>query len=382
MRVLNVNTHLDPVTGGGTAERTFQMSRYLVQHQIRCTLLTTSYRLTEDRQNELEGVDLVALPCIIPRYFIPKLHLHKIQKAIESADIIHLMGHWSLLNVIVFLYARWLNKPYVVCPAGTLKIYGRSKYLKKIFNKLIGKNIILNAKGHIAISRDEIPQFELMGLTSKQITLIPNGINRKDYVDKNEKEFRNKYNIGDNPFLLYVGRLNYFKGADLLLKAFCKVKTDFKHYHLVFAGPNEDMLEELIEITKKNNMQHRVHFVGHISGATKSQAYHGCDLLVIPSRHDAMSIVVLEAGIAATPVLLTNQCGFNEIEQIQGGKVVDATVQGLVDGLLYFKNNPGKFKLMGQNLFDYTMRNYTWELIVNKFILLYRKILNETQRNL
>jgi glycosyltransferase involved in cell wall biosynthesis len=382
MKVLNVNTHLDPVTGGGTAERTFQMSRYLMKSRIRCSILTTSYRLTEDHQNELRGVDLVLLPCVIPRFFIPKVNLGKIRKAVETADIIHLMGHWSILNAIVFLYAHWLNKPYVVCPAGQLRIYGRSKYLKKIFNKIIGRKIVLNATAHIAISSDELPQFELMGVTSKQVTLIPNGINRKDYLDKNVGDFRNKYNIGKNPFILYMGRLNYFKGVDLLLKAFCELKTEIKHYHLVFAGPNEDMLDKLIEIARQNNMQNRVHFIDHISGATKSQAYHGCDLLVIPSRHDAMSIVVLEAGITATPVLLTNQCGFNELEKIQGGKVVGASVEGIVNGLLEFKNNPEKFKLMGQNLFDYTMHNYTWELIVNNFVFLYRRILNENKGDL
>jgi glycosyltransferase involved in cell wall biosynthesis len=77
-----------------------------------------------------------------------------------------------------------------------------------------------------------------------------------------------------------------------------------------------------------------------------------------------------------TPVLLTDQCGFDEVERIGGGKVVPASVKGLQNGLLEILKNPDKLKSMGSNLKRHVIDNYTWERIINKYIDLYRGVLS------
>ena len=47
MKVLNVDHLLDPLSGGGTAERTFQMSRSLSKLCVECFVLTTDVGLTQ-----------------------------------------------------------------------------------------------------------------------------------------------------------------------------------------------------------------------------------------------------------------------------------------------------------------------------------------------
>ena len=74
--------------------------------------------------------------------------------------------------------------------------------------------------------------------------------------------------------------------------------------------------------------------------------------------------------------MLTDQCGFNEVERIDGGKAVNATVEGLQNGLLEILKNPGKLESMGSNLKKHVINNYTWEKIINKYIELYRQVLN------
>ena len=134
MKVLNVNNTIDPVTGGGTAERTFQMSRYLIKSGISCSILTTNIGLTSERIQALNGVEIIAYPCISTRFYVPKFSYKEIKQLIASVDIIHLMGHWTFLNALVYVIARRLKKPYVLCPAGSLVIYGRSKVLKRFYN--------------------------------------------------------------------------------------------------------------------------------------------------------------------------------------------------------------------------------------------------------
>ena len=110
-------------------------------------------------------------------------------------------------------------------------------------------------------------------------------------------------------------------------------------------------------------------------GADKSNAYHAADLLVIPSRQEAMSIVVLEAGISGTPVLLTDQCGFNVIEKIDGGKVVQPSVKGIELGLIEILRDKDRLNSMGSNLKQYTNENFTWDSIIGKYLTLFGQIL-------
>ena len=152
MKILNVNHLLDPVTGGGTAERTFQMSRVLVKAGVNCSILTTNIGLTTERMKALQGVEVIALHCLSKRFYIPRFSYRKIRKLVESVDIVHLMGHWTFLNALVYFIAGRLGKPYVVCPAGALPIYGRSRVFKAIYNYFVGKKIMDNAAGYIAIT--------------------------------------------------------------------------------------------------------------------------------------------------------------------------------------------------------------------------------------
>jgi glycosyltransferase involved in cell wall biosynthesis len=367
---------IDAVSGGGTAERTFQISRALTRTEIKCTVLTTDVGFTQERSEALSNAEVIALPCISKRFFIPKVSYKFIKSIIAESDVIHLMNHWTFLNALVYLISYRLNKPYAVCPAGALPIYGRSKFTKKLYNWVIGKKIIRNANGYIAIAVNEIDQFQEYGVKLNNISIIPNGINIEDFQSVDANYFRSKHGLNNNPFIMFIGRLNSIKGPDLLLDAFNKVKDKLQNYHLMFAGPDGGMLSELKDMVEMLGINGKVHFAGYLGGAEKSQAYHAAELVVIPSRQEAMSIVVLEAGITGTPVLITDQCGFDEVEHIGGGRVVPATVDGLKDGLLEILRDPGDLNSKGKKLKEYTIENYTWDAIIQKYIRLYHRLLS------
>ncbi len=363
---------IDRVTGGGTAERTVQMSRSLARAGVECTILTTDVGVSAERLEELEGVTVVALACLSSRFYVPKFRYKDIEDLVLNADVIHLMTHWTFLNALVYFIARRHKKPYVVCPAGVLLIYGRSRLIKTLYNWLIGRRLIRNAAGHIAITADEIPQFGTYGVPEDSITIIPNGIDPQEFKDDRADDFRAKYGLAGVSFILFMGRLNPAKGPDLLLRAFCNARQHLARYHLVFAGIDQDMTTELRAIAARNDVGDRVHFLGYIGGPDKSRAYYAADLLVIPSRREAMSIVVLEAGIAGTPVLMTDQCGFNSIAETGGGVIVPASVEGLEKGLVDMLSNSADLKTKGQRLKAYVAKHFLWDSIVDQYIQMYK----------
>jgi glycosyltransferase involved in cell wall biosynthesis len=374
VKVLNVIMSLDRVTGGGSVERTVQMSRSLVRAGVECTILTTDLGVTPERIKELEGVTIVALACLSQRFYVPKFKYKDIEDLVKNADVIHLMTHWTFLNALVYFIAQRHKKPYVVCPAGVLLIYGRSRAIKTLYNWLIGRRLIRNAARHIAITADEIPQFRTYGVRKDSITIIPNGIDPEDFKDNKVDDFRAKYGLGGVPFILFMGRLNAAKGPDLLLRAFCNAREDLAPYHLVFAGPDQDMSTELRAIVAQYNVGDRVHFLGYVGGPDKSRAYYAADLLVIPSRREAMSIVVLEAGITGTPVLMTDQCGFNAMAEAGGGMIVPASVGGLEKGLVDTLSSPVDLKMKGQKLKAYVSKHFLWDSIIDKYVQLYKDL--------
>jgi len=378
LKILNVNAVLDPVTGGGTAERTVQISRSLVQKGIDCCIMTTDAGLTDRALPSMEGIHLIIYKCVIKRFYIPLTSYSKIKQVVADVDIVHLMGHWTVLNALVYMAARSLDKPYVVCPAGALPIFGRSRIIKKLYNWIIGKRIIQNAGAWIAITEEEKDQFNSYGINRDKVTVIPNGVNPADFPVGGAAEFRTKHGLNNAPFLLFLGRLNLIKGPDLLLDAFSKGGKDWKEWHLVYAGPDGGLLGRLKKRVDEKGLGERVHFIGYVGGDEKSAAYHAADCLVIPSRQEAMSIVVLESGVSATPVILTDQCGFDQVEDVGGGKVCPATVDGIYNSLQDTLKDTESLSGLGRELQIYVSKNYTWHAVIRKYTELYSNLLATT----
>ena len=375
MRVLNVNSSLDFKAGGGTAERTFQMSLFLAKEGIQCRVLTIDTGLDESRIQVLKPAEVATMPLLWRRFYVPRISWKIIRTLVDEADVIHLMGHWSVLNALVYIALRRAHKPYVVCPAGALPLFGRSKWLKLLFNFIVGNKIIHNASGWIAVTSAEFPHFESYGIHSSKVTVIPNGISKADFPVVDINSFKRSKGLSDKPIILFMGRLNPIKGPDLLLQAFILVKDIVTDYQLVFAGPDEGMQSELVEMARQEGVIDRVHFLGYVGGNDKSAAYHMASLLVIPSRQEAMSIVALEAAICGTPVLLTDQCGFSEIKTIDSGLEVPANPIDIANGLVKLLSNPESLKKISLNFEKFVSERYSWDFIVDIYLDLYRNLL-------
>jgi glycosyltransferase involved in cell wall biosynthesis len=374
MNVLNVNSSIDLKRGGGAAERTYQMSRSLALGGLKCTVLTLNEGLNADRVEAIRPADVVALRCLWRRFHVPLTGWGKLRKLVQEADIIHLMGHWSVLNALVYVAARCAGKPYVVCPAGALPIFGRSALLKRGYNFIVGRSIIRNASACIAVTAAEFPHFESYGVPVTRVTVIPNGI-RKDDFDDIDNTYLASRGVKNAPTILFMGRLNPIKGPDLLLQAFAHVQDRLPDHQLVLAGPDGGLLTQLRALVVKHGLKGRVHFLGHIEGAEKSTFYRFARLLVVPSRQEAMSIVALEAGICGTPVLITDQCGFSQIRTVNSLLEVSANVDAIATRLVQLLEDPAALAKTGLLLQSFVSTRYEWGALVPTYLQLYENVL-------
>ena len=290
-----------------------------------------------------------------------------VARLVREADVINLVNHWTILALITYFFCKFYKKPYFISPLGSLVIFGRSKNLKRIYNFFIGKRILNDSSGLILATLEEKKQIEELNLNIENIYHIPNGINVEDYNNADSNTAREKYGI-ENNYLLFIGRLNKIKGPDILLRSFELISSEVKNLDLVFIGPDEGLSSELRTLASKSGLLPRVHMLGYVPLDDKASLIKSSLLLTIPSRKEAMSIVVLEAGILGRPVLLTNVCGFEEVERVNGGLVVEPDVNSFSEGLLKLLDMDNDLDQMGNNLKNFVRENYLWSKAAEQHI--------------
>lgn len=366
MRLLMVNIWLQAQHGGGTAERTRHLALSLARLGARCTLVTGEGRSWQ-QEFDASHIPVIVTGLLGRRLPHPFLPWRALWRAVRAADIIHVMGYWNLLTVLMVVLSRLAGRPYVLCPAGEFAFLGRGCH-RVIFHHLLGRWMLRGAAGFIAITP---PERELIARVTGRgdMTLTcPNGVSPE--VRQGSEALPC---LPDEPFILFMGRLASVKGPDLLLQAYaaCDVARRFP---LVLAGQDCGLLKGLQRYADSQGLAERVHFVGHLTEAQHIQAYGRAIMLVIPSRSEAMSLVVLEAGKEAVPVLLTTTCGFDDVAQVGGGLVVQPDVPSLAAGLERMLGQPEALPQQGERLRAHVMRHYGWSEVSARLLADLRRL--------
>ena len=107
--------------------------------------------------------------------------------------------------------------------------------------------------------------------------------------------------------------------------------------------------------------------IGYIGDKDKVGAYTGAEFLVVPSRREAMSIVALEAGACGTPVILSTECGFDEVEEA-GCKVVPPLVDELYNGMHSMLSSSKSLRTLGNDLRNLILDRYKWKKTAEQYL--------------
>ena len=242
MKILHVIQNLEKEKGGGVTARNIKLIKYFEKKDIKN--YTLSLKSKNKKNSEETFIDKNRnhnLRYINERFPLPFPNIFKISKLVRNSDVILLTNFWTLLNAYVYIFCKLFSKNYIICPAGALIIFGRSKIIKYIYYQVIGKYIIKDCSAIISITKKEKRQFIERNIPSSKIFNIPNGI---DIISKRSKKLCNQDNLNfkkNKPYILFVGRLNFIKGPDLLLKAFYKIADQIPRHNLIFAGNDNGM---------------------------------------------------------------------------------------------------------------------------------------------
>jgi glycosyltransferase involved in cell wall biosynthesis len=360
MKILLVTSILEPEMGAGTAERTRHLAIHLATLGCECAVIAMAGTTW---QSEFKAADVrILLTGYLGRRFpIPLLRFFKIWRLVRWADVVHVMGYWYLLAPIVCILANFARKPFALCPAGELTPEFRGAPWKRFYYQVLGRSMISRAASVIATTareRDEIIRTERVA--ESRVIISPNGIAPVNNLGSC------KITLPIKPFILFVGRLTTIKGPDLLIRAFAQVSSSDPGFQLVMAGPDRGMRGTLQAMIQSLGVQGRVALLGFVDETTRNHLYKNAAFLVIPSRSEVMSMVALEAAALGKPVLLTDRCGFNEVEEVGGGLVVSADVAGLAAGLTKMISATRNGSPMGERLRTFVLTQYAWPRIAGQ----------------
>lgn len=191
----------------------------------------------------------------------------------------------------------------------------------------------------------------------------------------------NSYSLNDNKRVIAVGRLDYQKGFDRLVKAWEIVCRDeeLRDWHLDIFGQGEwrDMLQQMIDV---RGLQDRI----KLNKPTKNIAkeYVESSILVMSSNYEGFPMVMIEAMTKGLPVVSFDyKCGPKDIiTHGENGLIVpDGDIDGLAQAMIKLMRDDNKRKSMGHNARK-LVDTYSEEAIMEKWITLFNSLVDKKNR--
>jgi glycosyltransferase involved in cell wall biosynthesis len=309
---------------GGQPRSAYELARALAGRGHNVKVLTTDSaglkRLAASDtgpggRRSIEGVNVIYYRNISNslayqyRFFWPTGMFREMYREMRGCDLIHIHELRSTLSVRAYSAARRLGIPFVLSAHGGLKHLGRAR-LKTIYDTLWGRRMLRDARAVLAISPVEENDAAALHVERSRLRRLPNAIAVSDYSTLPQSgEFRRRMKVDGGKIILFLGRLHWIKGADLLVAAFSRLLKSHPDALLALAGPDDGQETELRNLTNRMNVGDRVLFAGYLDHKAKLEAYVDAAVVVVPSRSEVFAITAIEALMCGRPVLLSSACG-------------------------------------------------------------------------
>lgn len=297
MKIAQVCPRYSPDIGGVETD-VKEISERLVLKGHEVEVITTDPSGKLKKEDIINGVKVTRFKSFAPGnayFFAPQIYIYLKNR---NYDIIHAHSYHALPALFAALSER--KKKFVFSPYYHRGGHTPFRNLLHRPYKFFGKMIFSRADTVICISEYEKKlvesDFNVIGKTIK----IPNGINLSEFENlkchKNEKKKdEKKGNKKKEKTLLYVGRLEEYKGVQYIIQSLPELQ-DFR-LKIVGKGPYE---KELHNIAEKLGMEERIEWLKDLSRKELLECYAEADVFLMLSSHESYGITVAEALAAGT----------------------------------------------------------------------------------
>lgn len=197
---------------------------------------------------------------------------------------------------------------------GIAKKYNVKHRILHSHNAFCSKNV----KGYLKMILSKIAKYnatKLLACSHKagifqygksEFTVINNAIDidKFSYNYDIRNQVRKELNIEDKFVIGHIGRFNVQKNHVFIINILNKIKREKNNIHLILVGTGE-LKEEIERLVYKLGLCENVTFLGVRNDTYK--LYQAFDLFILPSLHEGLPVVGVEAQAAGLPILFSEE---------------------------------------------------------------------------
>lgn len=218
----------------------------------------------------------------------------------------------------------------------------------------------------------------LYGGQPQKIRVIPAGVDLDLFHPADREEARRVLALEEyRRVLLFAGRLQPFKGLDLLLHAMTYL-PNHGTTRLLVVGGNAGKKDEMVKMNSLVNdlgIGSMVGFVGPVEHDRMPTFYNAADICVVPSYHESFGMVAVEALASGTPVLASRVGGLATIVRDgETGYLFDERSPEVLATYLCLLMSENEIRKSMAQSARQSVEKYNWSATANSLFRLYREL--------
>ena len=166
----------------------------------------------------------------------------------------------------------------------------------------------------------------------------------------------------------FIGRLDYQKGVDLLIKALARL--DYSDYKMYIIGMGQ-MKDELQKLVSTYDLTNNVEFLGYRDNI--SDLINSFDFLVFPSRFEGFGLALAETFLREKTAVVTNILGFSDLINENNSVIVESeNIAKIKEGIELLIRDEEKRITLGQKARVSTLDMVKYDIFLKKYSLVYK----------
>ncbi|MCW5745257.1 MAG: glycosyltransferase [Alphaproteobacteria bacterium] len=370
---------------GGPAQACQEMARAVAARGHDVAICTTNWAgdgveaVPTNVPLRQDGVTVTYFPVGFPRSWKPSLAMAPaLRRDLPAFDVVHLHSLYMFHDWLGGHLCRRFGVPYIVRPHGMLDPYIRARHRgRKRVTELLFQNRVLRHAAAIHYTSDverEISEPFAQGAPGR---VVPLGVDLAGFdALPPAARFHERFpETRGRRIVLFLSRLHFKKGLDLLIPAFARLAASDPSLHLVIAGPDDGMLDQCRAWARRDGVPERVSFTGMLRGEDKLAAFAAASVFALPSYSENFGIAVVEAMAAGLPVVISDQVNiWREVEAGGGARVVGCDTDQLAQALATVLGDAALAADMAAKARATVRRLYHWDSVAAALEEMYRDV--------
>jgi glycosyltransferase involved in cell wall biosynthesis len=381
MKILHAISTLSPETGGPAAA-VVGMAKAVAALGHDVAIHATDYRSLPAAAPVEESIGPGRLRVFVHRHW-PASSLtlqasyalwRALREEIPRADVVHLHSLYLFHDWVTWRECRRASVPYILRPHGSLDpfMYRRHRWRKAIVEQLFQARVTRDATLiHYTseVERDRAQPFVFGG--RGMVVSLGLDVGRFERMPSPEC-FRARHpELRDRRIILFLGRLSFKKGLELLVPAFAAAAARRPDLHLVLAGPADDYEPCVRALIRQYGLFDRATLTGTLSPSEVLEAYAAANLFVLPSRNENFGIAAAEAMAAGVPTILSNEVQIADQAAREGAcRVVPLDAAAWTKAILEVLAEGDEVAARAR---AHIASHYSWESVGRQLVDMYRQ---------